>query len=106
MRTSSFNKLQWRVSNLFFALNKKKEMGNINTVPVISQIKSAVEACGGDLEAASRTQEEFSRKCIVVSQIRSAVEAGLGNFEAALETQIVFASEIDKLRSNSWKDQV
>ena len=70
-------------------------MGNINTVPVISQIKSAVEACSGDLETASRTQEEFSRKCIVVSQLRSAVEAGLGNFEAALETQIVFASQID-----------
>ena len=70
-------------------------MGNVNTVPVISQIKSAVEACGGDHEAALRTQEEFSRKCIVVSQIRSAVEAGLGNSEAALETQLIFASGID-----------
>ena len=70
-------------------------MGNINTIPVVSQIKSAVEACGGDLEAARRTQEEFSRKCIVVSQIRSAVEAGLGDFDAALETQLQFASGID-----------
>ena len=74
------------------ALNKKT---NINTVPVISQIKSAVEACSGDLEAALETQEEFSRKCIFVSQIRSAVEAGLGDCEAALETQVLFASEID-----------
>jgi hypothetical protein len=74
---------------------EEKKMGNINTVPVISQIKSAVEACSGDLEAALETQEEFSRKCIVVSQIRSAVEAGLGDCEAAFETQVLFASEID-----------
>ena len=66
------------------------KMGNVNTVPVISQIKSAVEACHGDMDSALRTQEEFSRKCIVVSQLRSAVEAGLGDCKAALETQKQF----------------
>ena len=70
-------------------------MGNINTTPLISQIKSAVEACSGDFEAASRTQEEFSRKCIIVSQIRSAVEAIAGDHEAALDTQLAFSSQID-----------
>ena len=47
------------------------------------------------MDSALRTQEEFSRKCIVVSQLRSAVEAGLGDCKAALETQVLFASEID-----------
>ena len=65
-------------------------MGNINTVPVISQIKSAVEACHGDIDSALRTQEEFSRKCLEVSQLRSVVEASFGDHSSALQTQKQF----------------
>jgi hypothetical protein len=70
-------------------------MGNVNTIPVVSQIKSAMEAIKGNLDAASETQEEFSKKCIIVSQVRSAVEACCGDFDAATKTQIEFASQID-----------
>lgn len=70
-------------------------MGNVNSVPILSQCKSAIEAMSGDLEAASKTQEEFSKKCIVISQLRSAVEASMGDMNAALETQKEFASGID-----------
>lgn len=70
-------------------------MGNINAVPVVSQIKSAVQAIGGDLEGAGRTQEEFSKQCPVVSQVRSAVEASLGDPDAALRTQIEFMENLE-----------
>lgn len=67
----------------------------MNSIPLISQIKSAVEAASGNMAAAEHTQQEFSKRCIIVSQARSAVEAVCGNPQAALETQQVFASGID-----------
>ena len=44
-------------------------MGSINSVPVVSQIKSLVQVISGDAEGAKRTQEDFARKGIVVSQV-------------------------------------
>ena len=44
-------------------------MGSINSVPVVSQIKSLVQVISGDAEGAKKTQEEFARKGIVVSQV-------------------------------------
>ena len=69
--------------------------GNVNSIPVVSQAKSAVQAMTGDLEGARRTQEDFSRGCPGVSQIRSAVEAGCGDSEAARQTQLYFARELE-----------
>jgi len=60
----------------------------MDAIPVISQLKSAVQAIFGQLEEAEKTQINFSRQCPVVSQIRSAVEASLGDQEAARETQL------------------
>ena len=44
-------------------------MGSINSVPVVSQIKSLVQVIAGDAEGAKKTQEEFARKGIIVSQV-------------------------------------
>lgn len=69
-------------------------MGNINAVPVVSQVKSAVQAIGGDSEGARKTQEEFSKQCPVVSQARSAVEATYDT-EAARRTQLEFVDNLE-----------
>lgn len=70
-------------------------MGNINTIPIVSQIKSAVQAFKGNKEGAKDTQIDFSRKCIIVSQFRSLAEVSCGRFDDALETQTIFGSQID-----------
>ena len=44
-------------------------MGNINSIPVVSQIKSLVQFASGDEAGAKKTQEEFARKGIIVSQV-------------------------------------
>ena len=48
-------------------------MGNINAVPVVSQVKSLVQVIQGDEEAARKTQEEFIRTAPVAAQINSLV---------------------------------
>ena len=59
------------------------EAGNVDSFPIISQFKSAVQAIGGDLEGAKRTQENFVDGCPVVSQVKAAVVAGTEGHEAA-----------------------
>lgn len=65
-------------------------MSWFNRIPILSQIKSAVQAISGDTEGARQTQEEFSKQTPIVSQIRSAIEAISGNPEAARRTQEEF----------------
>ena len=65
-------------------------MGNADSVPVVSQTKSLVQAISGDTEGARRTQENFSRQCPIVSQTRSLVEVSMGDPDAAAETQKQF----------------
>ena len=65
-------------------------MGNTDSIPVVSQTKSLVQAIAGDEEGARRTQENFSRQCPIVSQARSLVEVSMGDEEAARETQRQF----------------
>ncbi len=48
-------------------------MGNINSIPVVSQAKSLVQAVGGDREGAKETQQQFIRTGIVASQVNSFV---------------------------------
>ena len=72
-------------------------MGNVDSVPVVSQTKSLVQAVAGDTEGALRTQENFSRQCPVVSQTRSLVEVSIGDPQAALETQKQFAQSMNDL---------
>uniref|UniRef100_A0A0G4GHV6 UBA domain-containing protein n=1 Tax=Chromera velia CCMP2878 TaxID=1169474 RepID=A0A0G4GHV6_9ALVE len=44
-------------------------------IPLVSQVKSAVQALAGDVEGARQTQVEFSRTCPVVSQLTSLFHA-------------------------------
>ena len=43
-------------------------MGNADSIPVVSQVKSGVQLIGGDAEGAKRTQTNFVRECPGVSQ--------------------------------------
>jgi hypothetical protein len=62
-------------------------MGNVDGVPVASQVKSAVQAARGEREAAWRTQQRFTEQCVGAAQIRSLVEISRGDAEAAAQTQ-------------------
>lgn len=66
-------------------------------IPVVSQVKSAVQAVSGDPEGALKTQENFSKQCPVVSQVRSAVEATRGDLNAARQTQLEFVSLVSNM---------
>ena len=70
---------------------------NVDTLPVISQTKSLVQAVSGDTDGALRTQENFSRQCPVVSQTRSLVEVSMGDADAALKTQQQFGEGMSDL---------
>lgn len=61
--------------------------GGVNSIPVVSQIKSFVEFCAGDEEEARRTQVEFSRVCPGASQVTSLVYACQGNNKEASKIQ-------------------
>ena len=93
---------QRMVREMFFLLilcySTHVVIGDIfDILPVISQLKSAVQAIAGDTEGARRTQENFSRGCPVVSQLRSAGEAIGGNAEAAKKTQEYFVNSMGSL---------
>lgn len=72
------------------ATSHTASMGNIDSVPILSQAKSLGQVIGGDAAGARRTQESFSKTCPVVSQARSAVEAASGDDAAARRTQEEF----------------
>lgn len=69
-------------------------------VPVVSQIKSAVQFLFNDPEGALQTQINFSKRCIVVSQVRSYVEVITGQEQNALETQKEFLTHFEKTFNN------
>lgn len=73
-----------------------------DSLPVISQIKSAVQAIGGDSEGARRTQENFLNQMPVLSQLKSAVQAASGDNEGARKTQEQFLHEyIEPIADNT-----
>ena len=45
-------------------------MGNVDSTPGISQLKSVVQTATGDVEGALETQENFIKRCPVVSQVK------------------------------------
>ncbi|XP_055331178.1 uncharacterized protein LOC129583416 [Paramacrobiotus metropolitanus] len=49
-------------------------MGNADSIPVVSQLKSAVQAGCGDMNGALQTQENFTRQCPIISHMRNAIE--------------------------------
>ncbi|KAE9542533.1 hypothetical protein AGLY_002444 [Aphis glycines] len=68
-----------------------------DTIPVVSQLKSAVQAISGNSEAARQTQINFANQMPVVSQIKSAVEAATGDQQAARSTQMHFLKNAETL---------
>ena len=68
-------------------------MGNINTIPVLSQIKSLFVVIGGDEQGAREIQKEFARKGIIASQISSLVAAIKDDPKEAKKIQEEFAFE-------------
>ena len=80
-----------------------EQMGNVNTIPVVSQAKSLVQVVTGDPDGAAETQEKFFHECIGVSQVgahfqsfkytclfsvTSLVYLATGDTEKAGETQV------------------
>ena len=65
-------------------------MGTVDSMPVVSQVKSGVQAIAGDTKGAKETQEKFLNTCPVVSQGKSFVHLCAGDTEAAKETQRKF----------------
>lgn len=66
-------------------------MGSVDSIPIVSQIKSAVQAIAGDTEGAKKTQENFVDQCPVVSQVKSLVQVINHDPEGARNTQKLFA---------------
>ncbi|KAK7083074.1 hypothetical protein SK128_014927 [Halocaridina rubra] len=62
----------------------------MDSIPVLSQLKSGVQLIKGNREGAKETQVNFSKRCIGVSQFRSACELLAGDNNAARETQKEF----------------
>jgi hypothetical protein len=62
-------------------------MGPVNSIPVISQIKSLAQVIEGHPEEAKKTQDDFSKQCVVVSQCRSLVHSIAGDNEQAKKVQ-------------------
>ena len=57
-------------------------MGNTDSIPVVSQVKSLVLVIGGQAEEAKEVQENFARTGIIASQINSlrySIEVGFMN---------------------------
>ncbi|PIC54233.1 hypothetical protein B9Z55_003568 [Caenorhabditis nigoni] len=63
-------------------------MGNVNTLPGVSQVKSLVQLVAGDKEGALATQEQFVHECPVFSQVVSLGYWLKGDNKNAKETQI------------------
>eukprot|EP01032_Pedospumella_encystans_P023751 gene23751-26880_t len=69
-------------------------MGSVNSIPVISQFKSFLQAITGQIAAAKKTQLDFIHECPVVSQITSFVQACWGDLAAASATQMRFLANL------------
>lgn len=69
-------------------------MGSVDSVPVVAQVKCAVQYVHGEHEAASETNKNFSERCIGVSQANALLNHLQGNEERALEIQASFIEDI------------
>lgn len=74
---------------LFILINVSRgvDASFFDGVPIISQIKSGIQAITGDEEGAEKTQENFMNQAPVISQVKSAVQFVTGDAEGALKTQ-------------------
>ena len=58
----------------------------VDYIPIISQVKSAVQAICGDEEGARKTQHKFTKSFPGISQVRGVVELAMGREEEAIDT--------------------
>lgn len=72
-------------------------MGNVDGVPVASQVKSLVQVTKGQREAAWATQTRFSERFVGVAQLKSLIELVQGDVDAAAETQRKFLANARQL---------
>lgn len=72
----------------------------MNWLPIVSQLKSFVQACDSDYEGARETQVDFVETCPIVSQITSAVQAAQGDSKSARETQVKFVHMVGRLMNS------
>ena len=72
-------------------------MGNVESIPVVSQAKSGVQVLCGDTEGARETQKNFCDTCPVLSQGKSAYQWYCGDSEAALATQKKFGKTLSSV---------
>lgn len=75
--------------------------GNVDGVPLASQVKSVVQASRGDTDAAWATQRRFTEQCVGAAQIRSFVEYSRGDVDAAAETQRRFLETARRVLNRS-----
>ena len=69
----------------------------VDYIPGLSQAKSYVQLCCGDIKGAVKTQDNFTKKCPGVSQLRSVVQYAYGNTEGAWDT---FKAGLEVLNAN------
>jgi len=72
-------------------------MGNVDSMPISSQLKSAILAILGDLEGATLTQHNFAETCVIISQITSAIYALQGDIGSATAAQKKFLTAMDSV---------
>ena len=72
-------------------------MGSTDSMPLVSQTKSAVQYVAGDKKGAEETQKNFLNTCLFISQGKSAYHWYKGDNEAAKETQKNFVQNMSNL---------
>lgn len=72
----------------------------VDWIPVLSQLKSAIQWAAGQDEKARATQENFINRCPVVSQVKAGYEVYHGHSEDALETQWQFLENTSYLMNS------
>jgi len=79
-------------------------MGNVDGVPLASQVKSVVQVTRGDFAGAADTQNKFSQKCLGAAQVRSFVEVLGGDLNKAADTQKRFLQNARELMGATPED--
>jgi hypothetical protein len=72
-------------------------MGNINAIPVISQVKSLVQVIGGNAEGAKETQEQFLRTAPLFSEVNTIIHLAQGNVAEAKKIQDEYLSNLESV---------
>lgn len=69
-------------------------MGTTDSLPVVSQLKSAVQAIAGDSEGARQTQLNFVKGCPIISQGAALGALIAGDADYAKESQLYFVKNV------------